>query len=183
MPSVDTSLVSANHIAPAGAGISFEPQRVQNWTLVLTPPQGMGVELTRVIQLSLSTFTPPTRTVEVLTIAHGNEERKVASRVKYDAVTLALRDYIDKDTYGVLWQWQERVHNSFTGAIGYAYQYKGTGELWLLHPNGMQRTRRFYLYGVWPSKISPSELNQAASENLTVSVELQVDYMTSGTVA
>ena len=157
----------ADHIASQAGG--FEPQRVNNWSIRIT-----GLANADVIELSLSNFTPPKRNIEPLTIPYQNEERKVATRATYDNAPLTIRDYVDSETWRILWEWQEQVHNSETGAIGLASEYKKEGVLYYYGPNG-QFERTWILQGIWPTSVGGSDLDQGGTEQNLITMEMAVD--------
>jgi hypothetical protein len=157
--------VSADHIAAAAGG--FEPQRQNNFTIVL-PVGG------RVIQQSLESFPMPKEENEVIAIKFGNETRKVAGPASYSELTLVVKDFVDQDTAKALLEWRRSVYNPATGQIFYASSYKKTAQVFLLGPEG-SRIRGWQLSGVWPSKIDLGEGKMDSPSNNMITVTLQVD--------
>lgn len=159
--------LTAAHVAPEGG--QYEPQRNNNWVVSIT-----NLAQAEIITLSLIKFTQPNREITEIVIPYGNEERKVAGRVKYDEATLVLKDYVDKSTWGVLWAWQEQIHNSVTGAIGLARNYKKHGYLQYYWPDG-SFSRSWTLLGLWPKKTTPTSLDQGGSEVVELSTTMACD--------
>jgi len=158
----------AGHIAAQAGG--FEPQRTNHFSVRIT-----GLEGADNLELSISGTAPPRRTIEVITIPYANENRKVASRVNYENWTLQVRDYVDKSIWGILWRWQELVHNSDTGVIGLASRYKKQGYLYLYSPDGTKR-RTQELYGLFPISVSPgADFSMESAEQVVLAMELSVD--------
>jgi hypothetical protein len=161
--------LSADHIAAQAGG--FEPQRNNHWSVRIT-----GLADPNVIELSLKTFDPPKRNIDPITIEYGNEDRKVAGRVTYDNASLAVRDYVDAKTWKTLWDWQETVHNSGTGAIGFASAYKKEGTLYLYAPDGTKE-RRWRAVGLWPSNITSASWDQSGNEANELTCDLVCDKL------
>lgn len=159
--------MDAGHIAAQGGG--FEPQRTNHFSVRIS-----GLEGADMLELSLAGASPPKRTLDVITIHYGNESRKVAGKANYDNWTLNIRDYVDKSIWGILWRWQELVHNTDTGVIGYASRYKKQGFLYLYSPDGTKQ-RTWELIGLFPISISPNEFSMETAEQVVLSLELSVD--------
>lgn len=159
-------VVTADHIAAAGG--AFEPQRKNNFTLII-PVGDSGV-----IQRSLNAFPLPKETNEPIAVQFGNEERKVAGRATYEPLELTLKDYVDTPIAQQLIQWRRLVYNPETGVIGLAKDYKKEGEVIMFGPNGdMERTWK--LYGIWPSKLDPGGGDMNANEPNIITTTLAVD--------
>ena len=167
--------ISAEHIAPAGNALAFEPQRRYNWTLEITPPASIADahNFTEVIRLSIVSMPFPQMEVGRVTINFGNEQRHVAGRATFSEEQLTCVDYIDRATFGVLYDWYTNVYDPETGAIGYAYEYKGTADVLFFGPKGEMDpgyTRMWTLYGIWPRVLRPGEgdMNTEAPNQVTV---------------
>ncbi len=162
------------NIAAAGGG--YEPQRVNNWTIQI---DGSGIPNwnDQVIELSLGTFDPPSDTIEPLEIPYANENRKVAGRVTRDNVTLMVRDYVEQQVYEMLKSWQELVFDPTTNRIGWARDYKKSATLNQFDPEGGV-IRQLVAEGVWPSKVSMNTLDQAGNDQVQITVDLVVDFLT-----
>lgn len=157
--------VSADHIAPQGGG--FEPQRKNNFTLVI--PYGGEI-----LQQSLESFPIPTEENPALSISFGNEKRKVAAPAEYAELQLVVKDFIDSPVMKQIMTWRRKVYDPNTGKIGYARDYKQQGEVIMFGPDG-NRARKWKLMGIWPSKVDPGGGNMSANENNMISVTFQVD--------
>lgn len=163
--------LSANHIAAAGAGGKFEPQRNNHWILEIPGLPGKGSE---VLKLSVKDHTLPAGTNEPITIPFGNEDRKVAGRYTIEALTISFHDYVEEDVLGTLFQWRKLVYDRSTGTVGRASAYKKTGFLTLVGPDG-NTLRRYHLQGVWPQNDPPAGLDQGGNEALLVSMTFAID--------
>lgn len=183
--------VSANHIAPADQWRRFEPQRVYNFTLLLTPPHGVEMDWkdADVIALSLREFPMPNESTDRIELPYGNEVRYVAGKTTFSTETLRCVDYIDRDTAGVLHKWRRRVYNPDEdhvdgipqGGVGWAHQYKSDGEIIWLNPDGSAlRDRWWNLIGIWPMSIRYGSGNMASSDVNIIEVEFSVDRIEAG---
>jgi len=193
MPTTLTAgdLVSANLIA-ARAG-DYEPQRTNNFTLVITAPSTIA-SLSETIQLCLSSFQIPKEENTVVHINFGNEERKVAGRATYAKVNLVVTDYVTNDIAGALKEWCQLVYTptddsggggNTQGRIGWAANYKGEADIYMFGPDGLGdknetplgNTRIWHLYGMWPVRFDPGEPSMENPEVNRITVEFEVDYM------
>lgn len=164
-------------------GGDFEPQRTNNFALVITGLSGAQ---------NLALFTKgvelPDVGVSVKGIGFFNETVKYAGRIKsFDNVSATFHDYLDVDTIGVLSAWYNQVVNFKNGAIGFASQYKKQGSVYLLPPSTPGQSpgavdivpfnnRTWDLVGVWPSSLKIGGLdNDGDGENNLVTMSLAVD--------
>lgn len=160
-------LVSADHIA-AEAG-AFEPQRKNNFSLIIP------VDGSTLIQRSLDSFPLVKESNEpVLNVAFGNESRKVAGPAAFESVNLVLKDFVDQQVGKTMLKWRRKVYDPNTGEIGWAKDYKKTGEVVMFGPDGTVE-RRWKLIGVWPSAIDQGGGDMNANENNKITVTLTID--------
>lgn len=187
--------MSADHIAKMGGGGGFEPQRTNNWTLEIEPgglgqvgptpdaaaAAGVLGGLKAVIKHSLRSFTFPQEENSVIAIPFMNTTRKVAGSVTYRAFEMVVIDYVNEDTLKMLMDWRRRVFRPFEGSggltdggVGLAKDYKVTGKLILLGPNGLMK-RNWELKGMWPSSIDTGRGEYGPGEDNRITVSYQVD--------
>lgn len=159
--------VSADHIAAQGG--AFEPQRKNNFTLILE--MGGDIEL---IQRSLDSFPIPKEANEEIAVNFGNEVRKVAGRSTFENLSLVLKDFVDQEVVEQMIAWRRLVYEPSTGKIGLARDYKKQGEVIMFGPDG-ERQRTWKLYGVWPSKLDPGGGDMNANENNKITCTLTID--------
>lgn len=181
--------VSADHIAPGMGSMEFEPQRVSNFLLLVTPP-GTDEETDNdrarqnILALSVIDFPMPEETTEPIELAYGNEFRYVAGKTKFSDEALRVVDYVDANTAEILSVWRKFVYNPgptnspfAQGGVGYAYQYKRRGRVKWIGPHG-GTVRAWILHGLWPMRIKYGGGNMAASDKNVIEVTFKVDRIT-----
>jgi len=159
-------LVSADHIAAEGG--SFEPQRKNNFTLVIP------VDDSTLIQRALDSFPLAKEANDEIAINFGNEVRKVAGKATYESLQLVLKDFVDEQVAQQLITWRRLVYDPNTGAIGLAKDYKKSGEVIMFGPNG-EVERTWEIIGIWPSKLDPGNGDMNANENNKITTTLTID--------
>jgi len=167
--------VSADHIAGT-ADLRFEPQRKNNFTVRFTLPDGLiSVDRESMVAMSVKAMPFPQETSDILPLAFGNEERKVAGITKFTEEQLTVHDYVAGETAAVFRDWRRKVYDPVTGVIGYAYQYKTEGDLLFFGPDGEQR-RLWTLQGMWPRRVKygAGEMGSSASAN-EIEIEFAID--------
>lgn len=162
-------ILNADHI---GSSEGFEPQRTNNALLFFTDPSG---ELTKDdIRLSISSFPLPKRTMGIVEFGYLNEKRKFAGVPTYDDLSVVFKDYVDRETAQILWEWSYRVHNPVNGKTGLASQYKLNGWMSLYSPEGSIE-RRYDIIGAWPSSIDPGEVDHDGEDIVRITMTLTID--------
>jgi len=162
--------LNANHIA-ATAGGGFEPQRKNNFMVILTPPGGDG----EVIELSLMSFPLHKETTGVIKIPYLNEERKVAGKTEYAAKELKVRDYVNESIAKTLLDWRRKVFDPANGKVGLASSYKVDAKVVLFAPDGTL-TRTWDLHGVWPSAFDMGGGDMSTADPVEITCTLEVDW-------
>lgn len=162
-------IISAAHLAPARG--FFEPQRSNNWTLEIALDD-VGDQL--LIMSALEELEIPTTTIQPLELRDGNEVRKVAGSVTFQAVQLTLKDFIDMNVAQAVERWFRQVYNAQTGSIGLARDYKKSADIILTAPD-MSRVRVWKLEGVWPSSVSRGRLSKLNVDKIQYTVTLEID--------
>ncbi len=198
---VDNNFLSANHIAAALG--EFEPQRTNNFTLIIPfPTQGSdgpgSPSADDSIRKSLRSFPFPTEENAVVSIPYQNTTRKVAGIVDYGTYGLVVTDYFDSIVLQRLFNWRRKIWSpteadvedgnladrptnmSIGGAVGLARNYKTTGTVILHGPDGNVNSQRAWnIHGMWPSSLSLGEGDYSTNEDNRVSVTFIVDYISA----
>jgi hypothetical protein len=164
-------------------GGSFEPQRTNNFALVVT-----GIPNAANLTLFTKGVELPGVGITVKQIGFFNEFVKYAGRIKpFEDVTATFHDYLDADTVGFLSAWYNIVVNFQNGAIGFAKDYKKQGSVYLLPP-GMPgqspgavdtvpyNNRIWNLSGMWPSDMKLGGFdNDGEGENQLITMRFTID--------
>lgn len=163
------NILSADHIAKQNG--AFEPQRKNNFTIeiILDSPDDQELILSAVA----SGFLPGLEFDEI-EIGFGNERRYAAGRPQYEAGTLTIRDYVDKDVRGAIERWLELVYDPNTAEIGNAADYKKVAYIVMTGPNG-QNEAAWNLEGVWPKSVKRGELDYDSSDQNKIELTLRYD--------
>jgi len=165
----------ADHIG--GANGKFEPQRINNALLRIVGLDGgnsAGGE--NALELALSSFPIPKRTMGIIEIGYLNEKRKFAGIPTYDDLSVIYKDYIDAATARVLWKWNYQVHNPETGKTGLARAYKKSGSVTLFAPDGSgEFDRMMDVIGAWPSGFDPGDADLAGEDSVNITLTLTID--------
>jgi len=156
---------SADHIAPKGG--SFEPARQSSFMILL---ERLGED----VELSVNSGNLPQNSLEVMTIPFMNESRKVAGKITVAETSLVIRDYIQPDTAQKVWDWFSQVADFQNGKIHYAATYKCDGEIITYDGEGQQH-HSWKLVGCWPSAVDPGALDYSSSEQILITITLQID--------
>jgi hypothetical protein len=127
-----------------------------------------------ILRVSLRTCGFPADTVELIEIPYANENRKVAGRVTRDNITVVFNDWVNRSVYDTLKAWHQLVFDPETGAIGYAKDYKSTGTLINMGPD-LSPVRSIMVHGIWPSKVTANDLDQAGNDQVQVTVDFVID--------
>ena len=169
--------LAADHLAATTGG--YEPQRRNHYQLVLGLDQlGFGADEDELITLSVVRAFLPNEGNEEIAIPWKNETQYVAGRRTLESGTVAVRDFVDKRTAEIIYQWRSRVYDPFSGGVGYAIDYKVDADLLLTGPDGAEfhdNERYWKLLGCWPQAINPGELNDESNEIVTLELTLRFD--------
>jgi hypothetical protein len=170
--------VLANQLANVIGG--FEPQRQNNWGLVV-----MGLPNEDILSLSLVTGFLPRRAMEEVPISYGNEVVYVSGKPGWDQGVVTVRDFIDRPTAKVVYDWSLQVYDPRDGHIGLARDYKKEAEVVLFAPNTREFAgvanpigqRVWTLHGVWPSSVNFAQngLDQTSADIVRIELVLRYD--------
>jgi hypothetical protein len=172
--------LTAEHIGQQGAVTKFEPQRSNNALLHIAglqnvaAQQGMTMDSTDVLTLSLSSFPLPKRSVGIIEVGYLNEKRKFAGNPTYDDLSVVFKDYVDAGTAKILWAWNFAVHNPTNGKTGLKRNYGKNGWVQMFAPDGSME-RQYDLFGIWPSSFDPGDIDMMGEEALNITVTLTID--------
>lgn len=132
------------------------------------------IEMDGIDQFEIQKATPPE--VEVESVSHGdaNSDVKTAGRVKVaDLVCEKLKPLPASDLWA--WDWLQLAQNMGTGGGGLASSYKKTIVLKELAPDNVTTINRWILEGCWVKKLSQSDFDRNASDNVIETVTISVD--------
>lgn len=115
----------------------------------------------------------PESEVSVLTLPHGNDEKKFAGKATWKSGTLVFNDVVEPEVLNALQGWYTQVYNPATGAIGNARDYKKM--VTVIEFTGDIDNRREWSFVAWPSTLTFSELDSANSNLKTFSMTLELD--------
>ena len=162
---------------------AFSPQHVNNWTIEihgLTINGGSLLTGKDPLSFCLSRGFLPNVGVDEGAIPFGNETVYYAGRARFEADTIEIRDYVDKDIQGILTDWYARVYRGVKGewgVVGVPKDYKRPADILFSAPDG-ERTypqRYWALGGVWPVAMNFGKLDMASSEQVQIAVSLRYD--------
>ena len=160
-------MMTADRLA-AGGG-DFEPQRTNNGMLYIE-----GMNDGDLLQLSLETFPLPKQSNGLIEMDFINEKRKVAGKVIIDDLEVQFKDFVDRETAKVLWDWRLLVYNPVTGQIGLARNYKKNGIMTLFAPDGSYQ-RIWELKGLWPMNMDPGDIDMAGEDIVRINMSIAID--------
>lgn len=150
-----------------GADSSYEVQRQNNWEVVIND---LGDDLT----FACESFPLPSESNEQLPLNYMNTKVNVAGQYNLETFEMVLKDFIGKDTEKLISDWRQTVFNSKNGSLGFAANYKKSGNVYEYSPDGSV-TRVWNLEGVWPSSVNYGSGDYNAGDKKTISVTLSVD--------
>lgn len=148
---------------------AFEPQRQHTWLITFFDLPGADV-----LELSLRTGFLPNISNEEIEIPYMNARVYVAGKYMVDSGTLSINDYVDKNTAKIINDWQQLIYNPFTGAMGYARNYKKRGNIILLSPD-FAVERIWELVGCWPQAINYGTIDYSSSDVVMLDMTLKYD--------
>src|SRR5690348_2980484 len=105
--------VLATNLAQRGG--AFEPQRMHNFTLEIAGLPGDNA--LDILTLSLASGSLPNEANEQVEVPYGNERVWVAGKAVYEASEFTFRDYVDRTTARILYDWRRQVYSPITGSI------------------------------------------------------------------
>jgi len=166
--------LNAQHLAPATGG--YEPQRTYNWELEIALDDA-GDQF--IISQSLDSFSLPSESQGVIELNHGNEIRYVPGKVRWDAMPLVLKDFVDIGTANALIKWRRLCYNVESGSVGLARDLKKQADVLLRAPDGSV-SRFWKLLGLWPMQVRFGDLSMASEDYVRIEVTLRPDRCMPG---
>lgn len=154
-----------------------EPQRVNNCLLHLT-----GIDDGALFTLAVESFPLPKVNMGIIELSHLNEKRKYAGNPVFEDLSVVLKDLIEVNVARSLTKWFQQTYDPATGQIGYARDYKKSGYVEMLPPNGdTDLSRQYDLQGVWISAYDPGDADKAGEDFIRVNLTLTIDKATPST--
>lgn len=166
------SYMYANHITAEDG--EYEPQRQCNGILSID-----GVTNDDILQLALESFTLPKVSNNVVETGYLNEKRKYAGQALVEDFNVVYKDFVDKDTAKILWDWREKVYDPKSGKVGKAKKYKKSATIELVGPNN-EDSRYWTLEGVWPSSLDMGEIDMSSDDMVKITMTLACDKVYRG---
>ena len=163
----------------AGANGILEPQRKHNWSIDIGGMAEFGDMDT--VTLSLLSFQLPTGSNTEVEIPYGNSRVWVPGQGNWNAIPLVIRDWVDRPVAQTLLNWRKKVWNPLTDQIGLARDLKRGASVIEFGPNSTEGVATFpkvyTLQGVWPTQMSPGELDMTSSEPVLIQLMMRYDKM------
>lgn len=108
--------LTANHLAQQEGG--YEPQRAYNGQLLVFGLEGWNSPF-GYVTLSIETFELPEINIGSTEMHWLGQCRKAAGNVVFEDLEITVRDFVDKPTSALVWQWIQQVYNNVsTGILG-----------------------------------------------------------------
>ena len=162
----------AEQLVQGGSLGAFEPQRQNNWFFLVQDIGGRENE----ILLALDEGFLPAQSNEEIAINVLNKKLYVAGPRRYEAGSLVLRDYVDRDIAGLIENWQSVVYTGGAndGRVGLPADYKRTCVVQLFGPDGTA-LREWELDGCWPTSVKYGSLDMKSSDQVKIEVTIRYD--------
>lgn len=132
------------------------------------------VEIGGVNQFEIQKVTLPE--VEIEKVEHGdtNHSIKTAGRITFGDMTFEkLRPLPTADSFA--WQWLTSAQDALTGGGNLALGYKRIVVIKEMDTTGLVAVNRWICEGCWVTKISQSDMDRQASDNVMETIALSVD--------
>lgn len=151
---------------------AYEVQRTNNFRIDINLT-AFGAEIGQ-IGLACDTSGLPNSSTDPLEVHYGNSLVKVAGKTTFDDITVAVKDFIEKDIEEILVKWRYAVYNPDTGRVGWAKNYKREARITLYSPNGT-RERTWIAEGVWPTSLDLGDFDYSSADLRKINMTLAVD--------
>jgi len=148
--------------------------QMTNWYQIVIPDLDEVCFMVRQCNLPVLTTSP-------VQLPYGNSVAKVPGQASWDASTFSFLDLIGKDIEEKLLSWHYCVYDPDTGAQGWIEQFKKDVHIVQYGPDG-QAQRPWHMYGCWPSRVDPGQMNSenASAKVLQVTIEFDRAVRVSG---
>lgn len=182
--------LTANHLARGGVNGQYEPMRANNGLLVIDGiPEWDQTE--GQVTLSLESFPIPKENNAQIEARYFNERRKFAGPANVEDMEVVIKDTVDRDVARVLLGWRRQVYQPYkldaginsgfgtpfpgeAGAVGLAKNYKKTGTIFLVAPDGSHQ-RAWMVQGLWPMSFDPGDIDMTSEDFIRLTMTLSVD--------
>lgn len=156
--------LGANHLASQG----WELQRKNTFEIIVA-----GIDNTeRLLTMSVVSGDLPSENNQVIEVKYGNSSVKIAGPYSISNGTLVLRDFLEKDTEGMVERWRSQVYDKQTQGINFAFDYWKTARVVQAAPDGTN-LRVWKLHGVWPSAVNYGSVSQNDPDVKEISITLE----------
>lgn len=149
-----------------GTGATGEPIRTNQWEV--------DIPFISNLTLFASSATMPEESVDKMTVRHFNGLAHLAGQVQVSDGSITIRDVVSPDIFNDVVAWWKMVHDSETGAIGYASEYKKRGYAYRYDSRGIL-VRTYELVNIWPTKVPFGDFNYDSSDGVLLEVPLSCD--------
>lgn len=126
------------------------------------------------LQLIIDRAFLPRVSNQVLELRHGNDSIKLAGVASWEGGEISFHDVLSEDELNAVMRWRAKVYDTKTGKIGLASEYKKSGTVTELGPNGEYK-RVWNLRGMWISALDPGTLDSSSGELKKVTMTIQID--------
>ena len=179
----------AYHIA--NSGIEYNPQRKNNFTLVVngldnlprmgTVDASQGtpqyiVSGQEQISIGLKSCDTPQITQNPIEIDRMNSKIKFAGKPSFNTLNMTAYDYMGSDVKDTLLAWQNLSYNTRYDYVGNAWSYKKDCQLLQLTPDG-DIVRYWDIKGAWLQSVTPGGFDYSSGDEAqTVDAVLVYDF-------
>lgn len=193
--------MTAQHLAAQEGG--YEPQRAYNGQLMVFGLEGWNTPF-GYMTLGMESFDLPIIDAGCTDMEWMGQVRKTVGKIDFDDLEIVVRDFVDKPTSALVWQWIQQVFNNaqtgvfgdFVGFLnnplqqlaesvgfarvppeggrGLAKDYKKYAIAVMTGPDGSHH-RGYILRGVWPKRFVPGRIDYESEEILKGALTLSVD--------
>lgn len=150
----------------------------------LSSTRNTQVQMTNWYKIQVPTFNDltlmvrscslPTISTPAVDLPYGNSRAKVPGQAQYSDGQVTFMDAIKMDIEKQLIQWQDKVYNHNTGAMGWVDEFKHDVDITQYGPDGTCE-RSWRLEGAWPSSINYGTMSGDNSSAKQIQVTLSYD--------
>lgn len=127
-----------------------------------------------VLRCSIKAASIPTFSQSPIEVRRGNSVIKFAGVPSFSSGTLECYDFIGADVTGILTAWQAEAYNVETEKVGLVTDYKRSGYLIQLSPDG-EAVRAWRMSGMWVSNLDLGRMDYDSNDKHTISVSVEYD--------
>lgn len=137
-----------------------------------------GVTENNDLDLIIQTAFLPKVSLNPIEIRHGNDAVKFAGVATWQGGQITILDVLSRRELDAVLSWFEQTYNPSTGQIGIAKDYKKSGRIDELAPNG-EYVRSWNIEGMWISDFDLGQLDATSGEVKQIQFTIQIDPMKS----